>query len=170
MRRFGSGPSAGTSFWVLLICLLVSTPTGWVAAATEALAPSSITNALIAFTNANRERLGRTTLRASDGLMRAAQLHADQMARVGQLGHVLATATFPRPEDRLAEATYRWRTYGENVAMGQSTAERALERWMGSSGHRENILNAAFTELGTGYATDARGRPYYVQVFGAPRP
>ena len=35
-------------------------------------------------------------------------------------------------------------------------------------GHRTNILNPDFTELGTGYATDRKGRPYYVQVFARP--
>ena len=39
---------------------------------------------------------------------------------------------------------------------------------MTSAGHRANMLNAAYTELGTGYAVDARGRPYFVQVFGKP--
>ena len=39
---------------------------------------------------------------------------------------------------------------------------------MKSPGHRKNLLSPAYTELGTGYATDNRGRAYYVQVFGRP--
>ena len=61
---------------------------------------------------------------------------------------------------------YRWQTYGENVALGQSSAAAALDSWMRSRGHRKNILNPDFTELGAGYAIDRAGRPYYVQVFG----
>ena len=124
--------------------------------------------ALVEFTNAGRAQRGRTALHTDMALMRAAQLHADQMARIGQMAHVLAMTPLPRPEDRLAAANYRWRTYGENVAMGQASPAGALESWMASDGHRKNILDPRFSELGTGYATDAQGRPYYEQMFGTP--
>jgi uncharacterized protein YkwD len=39
---------------------------------------------------------------------------------------------------------------------------------MHSRGHRTNILNPDFTEMGAGYAIDRKGRPYYVQVFAGP--
>ena len=52
--------------------------------------------------------------------------------------------------------------------MGQASPAGALESWMASDGHRKNILDPRFSELGTGYATDAQGRPYYVQMFGTP--
>jgi uncharacterized protein YkwD len=61
---------------------------------------------------------------------------------------------------------YRWQTYGENIAMGQPTASAVLDSWMHSSGHRANILNSRYQEIGVGYARDSAGRPYYVQVFG----
>ncbi len=107
-------------------------------------------------------------LRANSRLMRAAQIHAEQMARAGQLAHVLPGAAYPRSEDRLAAAEYRWQAYGENVALGQSNAAQVLESWMHSPGHRTNILNRDFTEMGAGYAIDRAGRPYYVQVFARP--
>ena len=52
--------------------------------------------------------------------------------------------------------------------MGHQSTSEAIEAWMKSPDHRKNLLSAAYTELGTGYATDAAGRPYYVQVFGRP--
>ena len=79
-------------------------------------------------------------LRADSRLMQAAQLHADQMARLGRLEHVLSGAQYPRPEDRLAAAGYQWSAYAENIAMGQSSAAAAMDSWMHSSGHRANIL------------------------------
>lgn len=100
--------------------------------------------------------------------MRAAQLHAEQMARAGQMAHVLPDAVFPRAEDRLAGAGYLWLAYGENVALGQQSAADVVDSWMQSRGHRKNILSPDFTELGAGYAIDRAGRPYYVQVFGSP--
>lgn len=100
--------------------------------------------------------------------MRAAQLQADQMAQAAHMEHVLPDARYPRAADRLAAVDYRWRAYGENVAFGQASAENVVDSWMHSRGHRTNILNSTFTEMGAGYAVDRTGRPYYVQVFATP--
>ena len=40
---------------------------------------------------------------------------------------------------------------GENVAAGYATGQSVTEGWMGSSGHRANIVKAAFTKIGVGY-------------------
>ena len=123
---------------------------------------------MVDLTNVERTRERRRPLRANARLMRAAQIQADQMARVRRLAHVLPNAAYPRTEDRLVAANYRWRTYGENVALGQKNAAEVVESWMLSRGHRTNILNPDFTEMGAGYAIDGSGRPYYVQVFAGP--
>ena len=123
---------------------------------------------VIKLTNVQRTHYQRAALRANPRLMRAAQLQADQMARAGHMAHVLPDAQYPRTEDRIAAANYRWQTVGENVAFGQANAAKVLDSWMHSHGHRTNILNSTFTEMGAGYAVDRTGRPYYVQVFGRP--
>ena len=135
---------------------------------TRPVSASAVATEVVHLTNVERTRDGRTALRASPRLMRAAQIHAEQMARAGQMAHVLPSATYPRTDDRLAAADYRWQTYGENVALGQSNATEVLQSWMHSPGHRTNILNRDFTEMGAGYAIDRAGRPYYVQVFAGP--
>jgi uncharacterized protein YkwD len=53
--------------------------------------------------------------------------------------------------------------YGENVAYGQSTPQAVMNAWMTSPGHRRNILNSRYTEIGVGYVYN--GRPYHTQVF-----
>ena len=53
----------------------------------------------------------------------------------------------------------------ENVAYGNVTADAMMSMWMGSPGHRANILNPAFTHLGTGSATDSSGRVWGTQNF-----
>jgi uncharacterized protein YkwD len=130
---------------------------------------SSVAAEVVTLTNVERTDRGRARLRANPRLMRAAQLHAEQMARAGQMAHDLPNATYPHTEDRLAATKYRWQMYGENVAQGQFDAAEALRSWMNSSGHRKNILNPAYTELGAGYAVDRAGRPYFVQVFARPK-
>jgi uncharacterized protein YkwD len=55
-----------------------------------------------------------------------------------------------------------WRYWtGENIAEGQKTAAEVMNDWMNSPGHRENILNPHYTQLGVG-----RDGDYWVQHFG----
>ena len=101
--------------------------------------------------------------------MTAAQLHANQMAALQRMEHVLNDGPYPAPADRLAAAGYAWRSYAENIAFNYGTPASVVAGWMGSSGHRANILNASLTEIGAAVARDAQGRPYWAQVFGVPR-
>lgn len=55
-----------------------------------------------------------------------------------------------------------YRSAGENIARGQRTPQEVVNAWMNSSGHRENILNASFTQIGVGYVADGN---YWTQMF-----
>jgi uncharacterized protein YkwD len=152
------------------ICIvgLGSAVVGFDAAPVRPAATSRVAADVVTLTNGQRGTVGRARLRTNARLMRAAQLHAEQIARAGELAHVLPDAVYPRAEDRLAAAGYRWQTYGENLALGQRTPAEAVHSWMRSRGHRRNIVSPDFTELGVGYAIDRAGRRYYVQVFANP--
>ena len=132
--------------------------------------PPEVTFTVVELTSAERTRAGIDGLAPNARLMQAAQIHAEQMAQAGRLDHVLPNATYPRPEDRLVAVAYRWQAYAENVAQGQRTAAEVVNGWMQSAGHRANIMNPTYTEMGAGYARDPGGRPYWVQVFGKPLP
>jgi len=131
-------------------------------------AGGGITTSIVDLTNVERSRAGVSPLRVEGRLMKAAQLQAEQMASLGRMDHVLSDGPYPAPQDRLAAAGYKWRAYAENIAYGQRGPEDVTGSWMGSKGHRANMLSGAYTELGTGYAVDDRGRSYFVQVFGKP--
>ncbi|MHB8856496.1 MAG: CAP domain-containing protein [Bellilinea sp.] len=61
-----------------------------------------------------------------------------------------------------------WSIAGENLAAGYSTPEAVVQGWMSSSGHRDNILNPKFKEIGVGYYQGAAKYTYYWgQDFGA---
>ena len=147
-------------------CLSPAAPDA--AAAGGGAAGAVITNSIADLTNVERSRAGVSPLRVEGRLMKAAQLQAEQMASLGRMDHVLSGGTYPAPQDRLAAAGYRWRAFAENIAYGQRGPQDVTESWMASSGHRANMLNGAYTELGAGYAVDDRGRSYFVQVFGKP--
>jgi uncharacterized protein YkwD len=57
--------------------------------------------------------------------------------------------------------------WGENVAYGYGSAAAVVDGWMGSPGHRANILKPQYTMMGSCSATSATGRMYWVQQFGA---
>ena len=153
-----------------LLCIagVCSTSLGSEAARERPASTSRVAAQVVELTNTERGIHGRGRLSANARLMRAAQVHAEQMARARQQAHVLPNAVYPRAEDRLAAAGYRWQSYGENLALGQASPAEAVRSWMHSRGHRSNIVHPDFTELGVGYAVDRAGRPYYVQVFASP--
>jgi uncharacterized protein YkwD len=136
--------------------------------ASNVQALSGIAAQIAELTNRERAAAGLSALRVETRLVQAAQLQADQMAATRQLEHVLPGARYPRLDDRLAAANYRWTTAAENLAAGQQSASAVMAEWMLSSTHRAAILAAEFTELGIGSAVDASGRTYYVQVFARP--
>ncbi|MBM0239775.1 CAP domain-containing protein [Micromonospora sp. ATA32] len=76
-------------------------------------------------------------------------------------------ATAADAGDRAGPGGYAWRSYGENVAWNQKTPAAVMDAWMNSPGHRANILNCGFTEIGVGIATS--NGPYWTQDFGTPR-
>jgi uncharacterized protein YkwD len=71
--------------------------------------------------------------------------------------------------DRAAEFEYEYWVIGENLAAGQPDPVAVMEDWMNSPGHRENILNPSFTELGVGVRTGGSYGIYWVQEFGRHR-
>jgi uncharacterized protein YkwD len=70
--------------------------------------------------------------------------------------------------DRAEEFNYDYWVVGENLAAGQRTPEEVVQAWMDSPGHRDNILNPAYTELGVGVRVGGPYRIYWVQEFGRP--
>ena len=123
---------------------------------------------IVEYTNQARVKEGRPPLAVNARLMHAAQLQAQQMARAGKMAHSFPDAPYPTLRDRMAAAEYEWSAMAENVAIDYRDAAGAVTGWMRSPGHRANILNATYSEIGAGYATDSRGHRYYAQVFGKP--
>jgi len=65
----------------------------------------------------------------------------------------------------LNEYRVTYRTAGENIARGQNSPEMVVSDWMGSQGHRQNILRQSYRNIGVGVYLDSSGRLYWVQLF-----
>ena len=128
----------------------------------------------------NRERAhnGLRELKLNKELSRAARRHAHDMGRRNYFSHdTLGGGTFV---DRIRAEGYlkgaRSWTVGENLAWGSHGYSRPrviMRMWMNSQGHRANILNTSFREIGIGLAYNAPvangGKPVciYATDFGA---
>ena len=102
--------------------------------------------------NARKSR-GLRTLCVHPALQRAARAHSADMIRRGYYAH---GSVGPR----LKRYGYGWRAYGENIAWGSGSlgsADSIFKGWMNSPGHRSNILNGRFREVGIGAATGTYG-------------
>ncbi|MFF4366892.1 sigma-70 family RNA polymerase sigma factor [Streptomyces sp. NPDC001594] len=127
-------------------------------------APAGVVGQVIALVNSERAAAGCGPLKEDAQLDRAAQGHSDDMARRGFFDHTNPDGA--GPGDRTTAAGYRWSTYGENIARGQQTAQDVMDSWMKSPGHRANILNCSFKDIGVGMHPGAGG-PWWTQNFGA---
>jgi len=104
--------------------------------------------ALILHNRARRSR-GLRALCVHPLLTKAARAHSADMIRKDYLGH-------GQTGRRLKRFGYNWRVYGENLAGGTGRyafPANTFRRWMRSSGHRANILDRRFREIGIGTAT-----------------
>ena len=117
---------------------------------------SSAASNVISQTNAERAKQGLGALTVSSELNRAAAVRAKEI--VQKFSHT-------RP-DGSAWSTVSSSVRGENIAMGQQTADKVMAAWMSSSGHRANILRASFGSIGVA-AYKVGNTMYWVQEFGA---
>ena len=121
---------------------------------------------LLALTNAERQNVGLPALTLSSQLGQAAQNHADDMAINNYFSHTGLNGS--TPSERVKAVGYDFYYVGENISAGRTTPSDTIRGWMNSQGHRENILNPNYTEIGFGYAysNDSDYKHYWVQVFG----
>jgi|ERR1019366_3059700 uncharacterized protein YkwD len=119
-------------------------------------------------TNQERKKEKTPELKLNPALSKIARAHSENMARQGKMAHTLDDKT---PFDRLRAAGYIYLKAGENVAAGDEKASLPIlmKAWMDSEGHRKNILEPGFTEIGVGIAHDKNGQVYYTQLFARPR-
>ena len=127
----------------------------------------TVAQQIIALVNQQRQAAGLAPLSVDSRLMAAAQIHAQDMARLDLMEHDLPGVTFPTLQSRAAAVGYSYSWLGENIAYNYPDAASVMIGWMNSPEHRANILNPNFTQIGVAVAYDSLGQPYYCQVFGA---
>ncbi len=122
---------------------------------------SSYTNKVIELVNSYRAQNGLGALEYDAAVSCSAALRAKEQEQVFSHTRPNGTSCFTALDD----CGVNYRGAGENIAMGQTSAEQVMTDWMNSDGHRENILNPNFTKIGVGLHIGADGRYYWAQMF-----
>lgn len=123
---------------------------------------------IVSLTNQQRRDHGLSDLAVDSKLTQAAQIQVDQMVQFDRMQHVLPGAKYPDLASRAQAVDYKFAWFGENIAYNYPDPEGVMQGWMLSEGHRANILNSNYTEIGVAIGFGPHGRPYYAQVFGSP--
>jgi len=117
--------------------------------------------------NKQRATLALEPLAWSDEVAKIARLHSENMAKFKFFSHEGIDGLMVN--DRAdAFGINKWRAISENIAYNrgyENPIEFAVERWMLSPKHRDNLLNSRWEESGIGIAISADGTYYFTEVF-----
>lgn len=115
---------------------------------------------VIRLVNEIRVKNGLKALAANWELSRVARYKSEDMSSARYFSHT--SPTYGTPFQMIQSFGLSYRTAGENIAYGQRTPAAVVDAWMNSSGHRANILNASYTQIGVGYCANGN---YWTQMF-----
>ena len=115
---------------------------------------------VIRLVNEIRQQNGLQPLSANWELSRVARYKSQDLVDNRYFSHT--SPTYGTPFQMIKSFGLTYRTAGENIAYGQRTPQAVVNAWMNSSGHRANILNSSYTQIGVGYV--AQGN-YWTQMF-----
>ncbi len=134
-----------------------------------ALSSAITSDNILSLTNQSRQGASVAPLNHNNLLAQAAQAKADDMLAQQYFSHT--TPDGRSPWDFITAAGYKFQAAGENLAVNFLQAEEVSAAWMNSPGHRANLLNPAFKEVGIGIASgnfQGNNVTFVVQEFGAP--
>lgn len=120
-------------------------------------------NRVVQLTNGQRAKHGLKPLRMNWELQRVARIKSEDMRNRNYFAHT--SPTYGEPFDMIRNFGIWYNAAGENIAAGQQTPEAVVNAWMNSPGHKANILNGNFTEIGCGTALGGRYGVYWTQMF-----
>ena len=115
---------------------------------------------VIDLTNEQRRKNGLPNLQPDTALSNVAQEKSNDMQAKNYFSHT--SPTYGSPFDMMRDFGVSYNSAGENIAMGQQSAEEVVNAWMNSEGHRKNILSPNYTHIGVGHTTQGN---YWTQMF-----
>lgn len=117
-------------------------------------------NEVVTLVNNIRVNYGLKPLLINWQLARVARYKSTDMRDNKYFSHT--SPTYGSPFDMIRAFNIKFSHAGENIAMGYTTPKAVVDAWMKSPGHKANILNENFTQIGVGYVKDGN---YWTQMF-----
>ncbi|MBR6902775.1 MAG: SafA/ExsA family spore coat assembly protein [Clostridia bacterium] len=121
---------------------------------------SNYEDEVIRLVNEIRVQNGLKALTKNWELCRVARYKSQDMVDRHYFSHT--SPTYGSPFEMMKSFGITYRTAGENIAYGYRTPQAVVDGWMNSSGHRANILNSSYTQIGVGYVANGN---YWTQMF-----
>ncbi|MCX7614195.1 MAG: SafA/ExsA family spore coat assembly protein [Clostridiales bacterium] len=118
---------------------------------------------VINLVNKQRANYGLPPLKANWELCRVARYKSQDMINRHYFNH--QSPTYGSPFNMMESFGIRFSAAGENIAYGQRTPQEVMNSWMGSTGHRNNILSRVYNQIGVGVAKTSNGTFYWTQMF-----
>lgn len=123
----------------------------------------SMEEEIINLVNQERKKNNLNPLIKNWQLSRTARIKSEDMATNNYFSHT--SPTYGSPFNMLTDFNIKYQAAAENIAYGQTSAEEVMNSWMNSSGHRANILNPNYNQIGVGVARNNKGVYYFTQQF-----
>jgi len=123
-------------------------------------------NEVIRLVNIQRGNIGLPKLSTNWQLSRIARYKSQDMINKNYFSHI--SPTYGSPFNMMENFGLKFSAAGENIAMGQQTPSSVVTAWMNSPGHKANILNPSYTQIGVGLAKNSNGTCYWTQMFIKP--
>lgn len=150
----------------MVLALLFPAASAWAQACNAPPGAQALRAQLLDEVNGRRTRAGLSRLSQDPRLEEAAALVACDNARRNRMSHT--TADGSDLTRRMRAVGYRFRGVNENITT-RPTAAAAVQSWMGSTQHRNNMLAGQMRHFGAGVARSASGQIYWVMVSARPR-
>jgi ribosomal protein L37AE/L43A len=137
----------------------------------------AIERSIAAHTNRERRKRGLRRVQPKRNMNAAARSHSQQMAKVGKLAHEgIGDGT---PASRALEFQCGKEFWSENCqgpwsrqylehykTTAEALGKKAVENWMSSPPHRQNLLDHQWVAMGVGAGQNLDGGIYLTQTFG----
>lgn len=124
-----------------------------------------VTGSMLGIVNNARAQVGAPPLSYNGQLAATAQQHSNDMAAGDFLSHTGSDGS--QFWDRMRNNGYSMTTGAENVLYRwDASIDGAFSQWYNSDGHRTNMLNGAYLEMGVAYSVSADGKHYFTMVLG----
>lgn len=117
---------------------------------------------VVELVNEQRQAAGLQPLTADPQLFEAAYIRGEE---------IMTLFSHTRPNGKscftvLSENNIAYMAAGENIALGQTSAENVMTDWLNSEGHRANIMSDSYSRIGVAAIPNTNGSGYaWVQIF-----